>query len=150
MFRNALTQLAALSVPGVIHNFDVDAVPDDLRRAQLPALLVLPGETQDDALFRERGRGFEAVAFSDGARTITCTVTHLLLTAPVSSGAGMRSHLPALIDLIDDYFTALSADLTLSGALLEPVRVTVEPGAFSHGEVLYHGCAFRHRWVMEV
>jgi hypothetical protein len=150
LFRTALTHLAGLAVPGVSHNYDVDAVPDELSRAQLPALLVLPGESQDDRLFRERGRGFEAVAFSAGARTVTYTVTHLLLSAPVSAGAGARTHLPQVIDLIDAYFAVLGGDVTLGGALLEPLRVTVEPGVFAHGAVEYHGCAFRHTWVMAV
>ncbi|MBZ0292692.1 MAG: hypothetical protein K8L99_09050 [Anaerolineae bacterium] len=150
LFRTALTNLSALTVPGVAHNYDVDGVPDDLKRAQLPALLVLPGELQDDSLFRDRGSGFQAIAFAEGARTITYTVTHLLLVAPVSTRAGARSHLPGLIDLIDEYFAVLGDDLTLSGALLEPMRVTVEPGTFTHGETLYHGCAFRHTWLMEV
>jgi hypothetical protein len=69
-FRSALTNLSALTVSGVTHNYDVDAVPDSLARAQLPALLVLPGETQDDQFFKERGAGFVALAFSGGARTV--------------------------------------------------------------------------------
>ncbi len=150
LFRTALTQLASFNVAGVAHNYDVDAVPDELSRAQLPALLVLPVEIQDDALFKQRGTGFEAIAFSDGARTVTYTLTHLLLVAPVSAGVGLRSHLPPLIDLIDDYFAALGDDVTLGGALLEPVRVRVEPGTFAHGDLLYHGCAFRHTWLMAV
>lgn len=150
LFRNALTNLSNLAIPGAVHNYDVDSVPDEIQRAQLPALLVLPGETQDDALFRDRGGGFQVVAFAEGARTATFTVTHLLLTAPVSARAGSRSHLPELIDLIDEYFAALGDDLTLGGELLEPMRVTVEPGTFTHGDTLYHGCAFRHTWLMEV
>jgi len=149
-FRAALTTLAALSVTGVTHNYDVDAVPDALSRAQLPALLVLPGETQADELFREQGKGFAAIAFSSGARTVTYTVTHLLLVAPQAAGRGARSHLPRLIDLIDAYFAALGANVTLSAALLEPARVKVEPGTFPHGGVAYHGCAFRHTWLVQV
>ncbi len=149
-FRTALTNLASLNVTGVVKNYDIDAVPDELSRTQLPALLVLPGETQEDELFKERGHGFEAIAFSSGAKTVTCTVTHLLLVAPVSAGRGMRSHLPTLVTLIDNYFAALAANVTLSGALLEPARVKVEPGTFTHGEVEYHGCAFRHTWILQV
>lgn len=150
LFRTALTNLAGLSVTGVSNNFDLDAVPDDLSRAQLPALLALPVEIEDDALFKQRGVGFEAVAFSSGPRTVTYTATHLLLVAPVNAGVGLRTHLPLLIDLIDDYFAALGADVTLSGALLEPAQVRVEPGVFKHGDIAYHGCAFRHTWVMEI
>ena len=149
-FRTALTTLAALNVNGVAHNYDLDTVPDDLSRAQLPALLVLPVEVEDDALFKQRSAGFEAVAFSGGPRTVTYTVTHLLLVAPVNAGRGLRTHLPQLIDLIDDYFAALGSDVTLGGALLEPAQVRVEPGVFEHGHAHYHGCAFRHTWLVEV
>ncbi len=150
LFRSALTALAGLQVAGVAHNYDIDTVPDTLNRAQLPALLVLPIEPEDDALFQRQGEGFEAVAFGSGARTVTFLATHLLLVSPVSAGAGLRAHLPLLIDLMDAYFASLGADVTLGGALLEPARVRVEPGTFAHGEVLYHGCAFRHTWVMAV
>ncbi len=149
-FRTALTNLAALTVSGVVKNYDVDAVPDDLARTQLPALLVLPGETQDDELFKQRGQGFQAIAFSSGAKTVTYAVTHLLLVAPVSAGRGMRSHLPTLVTLIDNYFAALAANVTLSNALLEPASVKVEPGVFVHGAIEYHGCAFRHTWLIQV
>jgi hypothetical protein len=84
-FRGALTNLAGLTVSGVTHNYDVDAVPDDVSRAQLPALLVLPGDPQDIG-FKPRGQGFEALAFSSGPRTVSYAVTHLLLVAPVSLG----------------------------------------------------------------
>jgi hypothetical protein len=149
-FRTALTNLSSLAVSGVVRNYDVDAVPDELSRTQLPVLLVLPGETQDDELFKQRGQGFQAIAFSSGAKTVTYTVTHLLLVAPVSAGRGMRSHLPTLVTLIDSYFAALAANVTLSNALLEPASVKVEPGAFSHGDTAYHGCAFRHTWLIQV
>jgi hypothetical protein len=149
-FRTALTNLAVLAVTGVVRNYDIDAVPDEISRTQLPALLVLPGETRDDELFKERGQGFQAIAFSSGARTITYTVTHLLLVAPVSAGRGMRSHLPTLVTLIDNYFAALAANVTLTSALLEPARVKVEPGVFTHGDIEYHGCAFRHTWLLQV
>lgn len=149
-FRTALTGLAALTVAGVTHNYDVDVAPERLARAQLPALLVIPGETPDERLAKERGRGFVAIAFSSGARSVEFSVTHLLLTAPVNSGTGARSHLPNLIDLIDAYFTMLGSNLTLSGALLEPARVRVEPGLFTYGGIAYHGCAFHHRWLIQV
>jgi hypothetical protein len=153
MFRTALTQLAGLNVAGVGVNYDVDTVPDEISRGQLPALLVLPVETSataESGLFRERGGGFEALGFSQGARTVTYSVTHLLLLAPLGAGGGLRTHLPQLIDLIDAYFGALGAAVTLHGALLEPARVRVEPGIFAYGGAEYYGCAFRHSWVVAV
>jgi hypothetical protein len=149
-FHTALTALAGLSVSGIQHNYDVAAVPDTLSRAQLPALLVLPGEVDDRRMFRERGQGFYALAFSGSARTVTYAVTHLLLVAAKTDGLGLRSHFPRLVDLIDAYFVALGADVTLGGTLLEPPKVTVEPGNFTHGDAAYHGCALRHLWTIEL
>jgi hypothetical protein len=150
LLRTALSTLASLNVSGVQHNYDVDAVPDHLARSQLPALLVLLGDVTADQFFPQRGSGFTAVAFADGARTVTYTITHLLLVAPVPAAQGRRAHLPRLVDLIDDYFAALGEDVTLGGALLEPARVRVEPGTFTYDEALYHGCAFQHTWVLAV
>jgi len=148
-FRNALDQLGALSVPGVT-NYDMTTVPPTLARAVLPALLVLPGEADEDRIFKERGRGFSAVAFSGGARTVTVTTTHLLLVAPVGAGPRVGASVPGTVDLIDAYLLALGADVTLGGTLAEPARVTVETGTFRYGETTYHGCAFRHTWALEV
>ena len=153
MFRSALTALSSLSVSGVGANYDVDAVPEAINRGQLPVLLVLPIETEatrEGGLFRERGGRFETVAFADGVKTVTATVTHLLLVAPVVSGSGLKTHLPDLIDLIDNYFSALAAAVTLGGQLLEPAQVRVEPGLFAYGGVEYVGCAFRHVWILSV
>lgn len=148
-FRTALTQLSQLSVSGVQRNYDVDAVPESLSRAKLPALLVMPIETEEDSLSRDHGQGFQAIAFSNGARSIEYKVTHLLIIAPTTSGKGVRSHLPALIDTIDAYFTALSADVLLGDTLAIPARVRVEPGRFTIGDAEYIGCAFRHTWLID-
>ena len=151
MFRDALTALSNLSVTGIGTNYDIDAVPDTINRGQLPVLLVLPIETNDERrLFQERGQGFETLAFSDGVKTVNYTVTHLLLVAPALAGSGLQSHLPAQIDLIDNYFTALSATVTLGDELLEPAQVRVEPGIFTYGGVDYVACAFRHKWAIGV
>jgi hypothetical protein len=149
-FRTALTNLSTLTVTGVLHNYDVDAAPDSLSRAQLPALLVLPTNIPDVRMFKEHGEGFQAIAFANGAHTITYSVTHLLLIAPTTGGNSARRHLPTLVDLIDHYFAALKADLTLDGALLEPAEVGVELGIYAHGDTKYYGCAMRHTWKLEV
>jgi hypothetical protein len=146
-YRAALTALAALSVPGVRHNFDADAVPDGLTRAQLPALLVLPGALRSGALFDRAGGGFDDAAFSGGAATVTHIVTHLLLAAPALAGRAGRAQTAALIDA---YVAALRADSTLGGALAQPARLRIEPGVYAHGGLDYYGCAFRHTWMMEL
>ena len=151
MFRSALTALSNLSVSGVGANYDIDAAPNVINRGQLPVLLVLPVELDDRRrLFPERGEGFQTLAFSDGLKTVAYTVTHLLLVAPAAAGSGLRAHLPTLVDLIDHYFSALSAAVTLGGELLEPAQVRVEPGIFHYGGVEYIGCAFQHTWQVAV
>ncbi len=153
-FRAALTALAGLSVSGISANLDVDAVPDEINRGQLPALLVLPVhppkdfDEESNSLFGERGSGFTALGFADSTRTVTYHVDHLLLVAPLNAGSGLRSHLPTLIDRIDAYFSALGADVTLGGTLRQAAQVDVSPGLFTHGGVVYVGCRFRHQWVI--
>lgn len=151
-FREALDRLAQLEPAGIAAHFAVDAVPDDLNRGQLPALLVLPVRIEDEAggLFGERGGSFEAVAFSEGPRTATIRLTHLLLVAPLAAGSGQRAHLPLLVDRIDAVLTALAGEVTLGGLLVEPLRVRVEPGIYTYGGVEYLGCAFRHTWTLDI
>ncbi len=143
--RAALTRLASLNVSGITHNYDVDSIPGSLSRVQLPALLLLPITPQ-----HQKSEGFQSIAFSGGPRTVTVTITHLLLVAPTETAKGSRSHLPKLIDLMDAYCTAIAADSLLNNTLLEPTRVSLEPGDFTYGHATYHGCAFRHTWVIQV
>lgn len=148
--RAALTRLASLTVAGVAHNYDVNTLPDSLNRVQLPTLLVLPITPPATRLTRSTGEAFGNIAFSSGPRTVTLAVTHLLLVAPVASGRGSRSHLPDVVDLMDAYCLALAADPLLNDTLLEPARVQLEPGDFTYGHATYHGCAFRHTWLIQV
>jgi hypothetical protein len=149
-FRTALTNLSNLSVTGVAHNYDIDDAPNALSRSQLPSLLVLPTNIQDVRMFKDRGEGLQAVAFANGARTITYSITHLLLIGAATGGNSSKQHLPTLVDLIDNYFAALKTDLTLGGALLEPAEVGVELGIYAHGDARYYGCAMRHTWKLEI
>ena len=149
-FRAALTQLSSLKVDGVRNNYDLDELPSSPHRAQLPALLVVPVEQEAEALFRERKDSLQTAAFSGGTKSVYYTVTHLLLVARAESGLGLRSHLPRLVDLIDNYTAALAADVTLGDQLLAPARVSVEPGAYPYGDREFYGCAFRHTWLLEI
>ena len=147
-FQTALSNLAALSVTGITQHYSIDTIPDQLHRAQLPALLVMPIETQDRSLYQDSGRAFDAVAFSDGTKTVQYVVTHLLVIAPEQKGKGLREHLPMLVNCMDNYLSALAANITLNAALDEPAQVRVEPGTFTLGHSTYIGCAFRHRWII--
>ena len=149
-FRAALTQLSSLNVDGVRNNYDLDELPNSLHSSQMPALLVMPVELNAERLFRERKDSLQTAAFSGGTKSVSYSVTHLLLAAPAAAGLGLRSHLPRLVDLIDGYTAALSADLTLGDQLLAPARVGVEPGLFPYGEREFYGCAFRHAWLLEI
>ncbi|MCU0499120.1 MAG: hypothetical protein MUF87_17340 [Anaerolineae bacterium] len=145
--RASLEQLAALTVNGVRGHYGIDAVPRSLSRAQLPALVVLPIENEtDDRFFPDRGEGFRALEFSNTTRTITYAVTHLLLVAP----KGDERQTGRLIDLIDSYFLALSAQVTLNDTLLHPARVRAEIGVFTYGDGAYYGCALRHLWTIAI
>ena len=148
--RTALTRLASLTVSGVSHNYDVDSLPDSLNRVHLPALLVLPITPPTSKITHTAGEGFQTMAFSSGPRTVTVSITHLLLVAPTESGRGVRTHLPKVVDLMDAYCAALAADPLLSSTLLEPAHVQIEPGDFTYGHTTYHGCVFRHTWIIQV
>lgn len=149
-FRTALTNLSNLSVTGVQNNYDIDALPDHLSTPQLPALLVMPIDTQDESLFKEKGQGLQTIAFSGAGQTVNYTVTHLLILAPTTTKLGIRSHLPSLITCIDNYMNALSTDVTLNDALIQPTQVTVETGIFEIGNREFYGCAFQHSWLVGI
>ncbi|MGJ3238809.1 MAG: hypothetical protein ACFE0Q_08905 [Anaerolineae bacterium] len=149
-FQQALTHLATISVTGITRQYGINEIPETLHRAQLPALLVMPIDTQSNALFQESGGAFEAVAFSGGAQTVRYVLTHLLVIAPVTQGKGLREHLPTLISAIDHYIEALGADVTLGDHLVYPAQIQIEPGIYSVGNRDYIGCAFRHRWIVAV
>lgn len=149
-FRTALTTLSNLSVTDVQNNYDVNALPDHLSPPQLPALLVMPIDVLDDRLFQDEGQGLQTVAFSGAGKTVNYTVNHLLIVAPTNRGVGIRSHLPQLVTLIDNYMSALAADVTLNDALIEPAHVQVEPGIYPIGKDQFYGCAFRHSWVLDL
>ncbi len=143
----ALEALGALPVTGVAHHFGIEALPNQLSRAQLPCLLVMPLDTEQ-GIFQERGQGFVMSAFENGAKTVQFTTSHWLLVAPVSQGVGLRAHLPTLITLTDAYLIALKDDPLLGGALLEPAKVTLECKVLAWGEGAFYGCVFRHTWLI--
>ncbi len=145
-FRTALTALAGLSVTGVLHNWDVDQVPDKVARASLPALLVAP--TLDDARRRKYGE-FQVATPSGSSALVNYLVTHLLLHAPIGAGRGTRSAVPGLVDLIDNYALAVRADPKLGGALFLPTVYTVYIAPVTYGGILYYGARFWHTFTIE-
>jgi hypothetical protein len=141
-FATALANLAAVAVSGVT-SYAVEATPDALTGAQLPALIILPevgGESP----------GFAPSTLAAGIGTLSVRVTHLLLIAPVAVGLGLRGALPAVIDAVDAYTEALADDPTLGGALAMALHVSVQVGVMRYAGVDYHGAAFTHTWALRV
>jgi hypothetical protein len=62
----------------------------------------------------------------------------------------VRVTLPNTVALIDTVIAVYAANVTLNDTLALPLHVTVDTGRFTYGGVTYHGCAFRHRWTLEV
>lgn len=145
-FRSALTALAGLTVSGVNHNYDVDAVPEKLSRAALPVLIVAP--VLDDTRRRKFGE-FQVATPSGSSALVQYLVTHLLLYAPVGSGKGARSSLPGLVDLIDNYAVAIRANPKLNNTLYLPTVYNVFVAPVSYGGITYFGARFWHTFTIE-
>lgn len=142
--RTALDQLAALTLPGVT-SFDIDSTPQQIERAHLPALLILPLRTDQRQRLGERDGALQTITFGAGERHVLMPITHLLLIAPQLAGSGNREHLPVLVDWVDDYLAAIAADLTLGGELLQAPQIEIEMGVFTIAQTRYIGCAFHYR-----
>lgn len=146
-FRSALTALAGLTVTGVSHNLDIDAVPEKISRAVLPVLIVAP--VLDEPKRRKYGE-FQIASPSGSSALAQYLVTHLLLYAPIGSGKGARSTLPGMVDLIDNYATAIRANPKLNGTLYLPTSYVVYAAPVQYGGVGYYAARFWHTFTVEV
>jgi hypothetical protein len=149
-FQSALTHLANLPVVGVPRHYAVNATPPTITRAHLPCLIVAPIDPRQDRFLRNNGAGFVASAFSNGSKSMTVQVSDLLLTTIAESKSALRAHLPALIDHIDNYCTALKSDVLLGGHLAQPTQFSIQIGIFEWEGKAFYGCSFQHQWVIEV
>ena len=145
-FRTALTALSAISVPGVLHNWDVDAVPEKISRAALPALIVAP--VLDEPKRRKYGE-FQIASPSGSSALAQYLVTHLLLYTPIGAGKGARSALPGLVDLVDNYALAIRGNPKLGGALYLPTSYVVYVAPVNYGGVAYYAVRFWHTFTVE-
>jgi hypothetical protein len=144
--HTALDALAALTVPGIRTNFGLNAIPEKITRAQLPALILVP---MLDAT-RRRKYGEFGMAAPSGAQALAhYLITHLLLVKPVGTGLGARSALPGLVDLVDDYGATLRANAHLSGALFYPVSYSVVIAPIHFAGVEYHAAQFWHTLTVQ-
>ncbi|HEC23057.1 MAG TPA: hypothetical protein ENI95_09080 [Chloroflexi bacterium] len=144
-WRTAFTNLAAISVAGVVTSYDLDDLPNTLPAAELPALV--PGFPEGVGLIGEEEIGFSTLTYDGAVWRATLHVEHTLFWSPAWSDVGLSAALPDLVTAIDDYLTALSADGTLGGALDEELEILdVRPGVVEYAGVRFYGVRFRHRW----
>lgn len=146
-WRQAFTNLAGLSVPGVRTSYDLDALPEALPTANLPALI--PAFPESTGGLGQVEEGLTALTYDGAAWRAGLTVEHVLLWSPAGASGGLRTALPDIVSAVDAYLAALSADGQLGGALYEPLTVTrVQVGVQKVGGVSYLGARFRHEWVI--
>ncbi len=141
-YATALANLAALSVPGVAHNYAPTAIPDRLSRALLPALLVLP--LLED-LDHQRVSTFQLQTPSGSSAAVGYFCTHLLLYTALGSGFGAADWTAGLTALLDSYAAAVRADPRLGGTLAKPSEYIVLPGPLRWGGGRYMGARIQHR-----
>ncbi len=145
-WRLAFSNLATIGVAGVNTSYDLDALPGPLPAADLPALA--PDFPAGTGLPREGERGLSTLTYDGAVWRAGLEVDHILYWTPAALDAGLITVLPALIDAVDAYLAAVSADGTLGGVLHEPLEVLrVQIGTLERGGVRYYGARFRHRWV---
>lgn len=146
-WKDAITKLAAVAVSGVTTSYDLDGVPDVLPAADLPALIpAFPeGSGPDDA------PGLATLTYDGSAWRAGLTVEHVLYWTPAWSDAGLQAVLPDLLDAVDAYLEAISADGTLDETLGQPLEIErVAIGEMVYAGVTFYGARFRHRWMREV
>ncbi len=146
-WRMAFANLAAIAVTGVATSYNLNDLPEVLPAAHLPALVPLFPEE----VGRGEREGLETLTYDGSAWRAVLRVEHLLIWAPQRAGIGLMAILPALMDAVDAYLEAISAEGTLGGALHEPLVIErVQVGTLTYGGVRYYGVRFRHRWVRVV
>lgn len=138
----ALANLAAVPIVGVT-SYAVGETPDDLTRAQLPALVIVPEAGGESA-------GMQVTGFSTGDARLAVRIAHVLLYGPVTVGIGRRGSLPGLVSLVDEYAAALAADPLLDGALAQALQFEVRMGVVRYGGTEYFGATFLHAWALQV
>lgn len=141
-FALALEKLADVSVSGVT-SYSLDALPESLAAAQLPALVILPE-------WGGVAPGLTPSAFSAGDGTLVVRVVHALLVLPVMAGPGLRGALPDLVALADAYLAALAADPLLDGSLPVALRCDVDFDVIRYAGIDYHGARFTHTWTLHL
>jgi hypothetical protein len=147
-WRTAFSRLAAVNVTGVQTSYDLDDLPNTLPAADLPALAPSfpDGGGQAGGL-----EGLETLTYDGSAWLAALEVDHVLYWSPAWSEVGLSAVLPDLVEAVDSYLDAVSADGTLGGVLDEELTILrVQVGVVEYGGVKFFGARFRHRWVRMV
>jgi len=138
----ALGVLDGLTIAGVTTSYGYDAMPGVLGDALLPALVIEPFDTFNDAM--------RAANVNADVGSCVVWVRHKLIIKGVGLGP-FTTRLSVAVTLFDAYITAIAADMTLSGNLLEPLTIpNAAWGAFEHVGAMYWGIVFDHRWVLNI
>ena len=144
-WRTAFTNLATISVTGVTTSYDLNALPNALPAANLPALA--PYFPEEGGSISQNQHGLATLTYNGAVWSAALYVDHVLYLAPAWSEAGLSEALPSLVTAIDNYLTALAAQGTLSGALSSELEIIrVQPGIVDYAGVKFYGVRFRHLW----
>jgi hypothetical protein len=142
-----LTTLGGIAVTGVNHNYAMESIPERIPRAALPVLLTLP--IMDGQGLRKRSEW--EIASPNGAVALAqYWVTHMLLYAQTGQYRTVAGLLPGLVDMEDNYATAIKANATLGGTLYYPISYYALPGEQLWAGVPYIGAKFILRLVVEL
>lgn len=151
-FLAALNVLCAFTITGVDVR-ELDELPAAINVVDMPILVmsVFDGIYKESSspFGGENSKGFQAVAFSAGPKTVTHTAYHHLFVMEIGS-ATLLDIMPDTVALIDLYIAELAADVSLGGTLVEPVSVTVIPEIFSLNKRRYYGVTFRLTLVIQL
>ncbi len=145
-YRAALTALASLSVPGVVHNFDIDSAPERFTRASLPMLIALPFL---DELEHRRFSEFAIATPTGSTALVHYYATHMLLYTPVGAAKSLRAVLPGLTDLLDNYATVIRGNSKLNGTLFTPTDYMVMTAPVTWAGGTYFGARLIHHLTVE-
>src|SRR5574341_587850 len=144
-WRSAFTNLSNVAVTGVTTRYDLDDLPNALPAADLPALA--PAFPASEGLIAEEENSLATLTYDGSVWTATLYVDHVLYWCPAWSQAGLDTVMPALIDAVDAYLTAIKANGLLGGVLSRELEIaSVLPGIVEYAGVKFYGVRFRHLW----
>ena len=138
----AITALHQLSITGLKTSYSYDSAPAMIPSNALPAAYISLGDVFNKAFSSANIAGVGGIA--------VLPVEHTILYAAM--GIGRTSERDKLsITLIDNYLSALAPDLTLGGALLEPLEIAwMQTLVVEYGNSLYRSLKFTHVWKFEI